>query len=144
MREEARLITEAPLAIMAPPSYAMSGSSSLKTMVRSKVAQGGAKEKVAPTRPTTSALSLKWKASDISGPSKCPIVMPLGNTVSHTSSSFHTTRPSLSYTVVDMRKPKEGYGKALMRKPAKKPMSKMVHQERSQNPRVHPSGSRGW
>ena len=37
VREEARLITEAPLAIMAPPSYAMSGCSSLKTMAHSKV-----------------------------------------------------------------------------------------------------------
>ena len=37
MREEARFITEAPLAIMAPPSYAMSGCSSLKTMAHSKV-----------------------------------------------------------------------------------------------------------
>jgi hypothetical protein len=65
VREEARLITEAPLAIMAPPSYAMSGGSSLKTMMRSKVPQGGAKEKkAAPTRPTTGILGLKWKASD--------------------------------------------------------------------------------
>ena len=45
VRKEARIITEAPLAIMAPPSYAMSGGSSLKTMARSKVPQGGAKEK---------------------------------------------------------------------------------------------------
>ena len=33
VREEARIITEAPLAIMAPPIYAMSGGSSLKTTV---------------------------------------------------------------------------------------------------------------
>ena len=36
VRKEARLITEAPLAIMAPPTYAISGGSSLKTMARSK------------------------------------------------------------------------------------------------------------
>ena len=59
-REEARLITEALLTIMAPPSYAMRGGSSLKTMVHSNVPQGGAKEKkTMPTRPTTSAISLK-------------------------------------------------------------------------------------
>ena len=63
MREEARLITKAPFAIMAPPSYAMSGGSSLKSMVRSKAPQGGAKEKKAtPTRPTTDAIGLKRKA----------------------------------------------------------------------------------
>ena len=50
--------------------------------------------------------------------------MPSRNTVSHASSSFQTARPSLSYTVVGVLKPKEGFGKALMRKPAKKPVSK--------------------
>ena len=125
VREEARLIIEAPLAIMAPPSYAISGGSSLKTMAHTKGLQGSAKEnKVAPTQPTTSAISLKWKAPDISKPSKCSIVMPSGNTVSHASLSFHIARPSLSYTMVGVRKPKGGYGKALMRKPAKKPVSK--------------------
>ena len=50
VREEARIITEAPLAIMAPPSYAMSGGSSLKTMAHYKAPLGGTKEKkVAPT-----------------------------------------------------------------------------------------------
>ena len=43
--EEPRLIPEAPLAIMAPPSYAMSGASSLKTTPHSKAPQGGAQEK---------------------------------------------------------------------------------------------------
>ena len=47
VREEARLITEAPLAIMEPPSYAISGRSSLKTTVHSKASQGGTKEKKA-------------------------------------------------------------------------------------------------
>jgi hypothetical protein len=47
--EEARIITEAPLAIMPPPTYTMSGGSSLKTTACSKVPQGGAKEKTAPT-----------------------------------------------------------------------------------------------
>jgi len=60
VREEVRLVTEAPLAIMAPPSYAMSDGSSLKTMVHSKASQGGTKEKkTAPTRPTTGAIGLK-------------------------------------------------------------------------------------
>jgi hypothetical protein len=69
VREEARLIIEAPLAIMAPPSYAMSGGSSLKTMTGPKAPLGGAKEKkVAPTHPTTGTISLKQKAPKISGP----------------------------------------------------------------------------
>jgi len=110
VREEARIITEASLAIMAPPSYAMRGGSSPKTMARSKAPQGGAKR----------------KAPDISGPSKRSVVTPSGNTVSHASSSFHTIRPSLSYTVVGVRKPDGGYGKVLMRKSAKKPVSKMA------------------
>jgi hypothetical protein len=53
VREEARLITEAPLAIMLP-SDAMSGGTSLKSTACSKAPLGGAKEKnVALTRPTT-------------------------------------------------------------------------------------------
>ena len=50
IREEAKAILEAPLAIMPPPSYAMSGGSSLKTTMHSKAPQHGAKEKkLAPT-----------------------------------------------------------------------------------------------
>ena len=83
VREEARLITEAPLAIMAPPSYAISGGSSLKIMACSKVPLGGAKEKKAmPTRPTTDAISLKRKAHEASGSSKRSFVTPSGSTVS--------------------------------------------------------------
>jgi hypothetical protein len=41
VREEARLITEEPLAIMPPPG-SMSGGSSLMSMAHSKVPQGGA------------------------------------------------------------------------------------------------------
>ena len=116
VREEARLITEVPLAIMAPPSYAMSGSSSLKTTACSKAPQGGAKEKkVEQTSPTTSAISLKRKAPEASGPSKLSLVTPLGKLVSRASSSLHTARPSLSYTIVSVRKPDRGYRKALMR-----------------------------
>ena len=70
-REEARLITEALLTIMAPPSYAMSGGSSLKTMAHSKAPQGGTKEKKAPpTRPTTGAIVLKRKAPEVNRQSK--------------------------------------------------------------------------
>jgi len=45
IREEAKAILEASLVIMAPPSYAMSGGSSLKTMTCSNEPQGGTKEK---------------------------------------------------------------------------------------------------
>ena len=83
VREEARLITEAPLAIIAPLSYAMGGCSSLKNMTCSKAPFGCTKEKkVAPTRPTTGALSLKQKAPKDSGPSKRCVVTPSGNSVS--------------------------------------------------------------
>ena len=103
----------------------MRGGSSLKTMVHSNVPQGGAKEKkTMPTRPTTSVVDLKRKAPNVSGPSKCSIITPSGNMVSHASLSFHTARPSLSYTVVGVRKPKGGYGKVLMHKLAKKSASK--------------------
>ena len=89
VREEARLITEAPLAIMAPPSYAMSGGSSLKTMACSKVAQGGAKEKKrTPKRPSTDAIGLKRKAPKVSGPSKRSVVTPSSKMDSCASSSF--------------------------------------------------------
>ena len=99
--EEPRLIPEAPLAIMAPPSYAMSGGSSLKTTTHSKAPLSSTKEKkVAPTRQTTGAIGLKRKAPDVSGPSNRSVVTPSGNTVSSAISSFHTARPSLSYTVV--------------------------------------------
>ena len=77
-----------------------------------------------PTRPTTGAIGLKRKAPDVSGPSNRSVVTPSGNTVSSAISSFHTARPSLSYTVVGVRKPEGGYGKALVRKPAKKPENK--------------------
>ena len=110
---------------MAPSSYAMSGGSSLKTTARSKAPQGGAKEKkTALARPTTSALGLKRKAPDVSRTSKRPVVMPSGNTVSHASLSFHTARPSLSYTIVGVQKSDGGYGKGLMRKLGKKSVSK--------------------
>ena len=115
VREEARLITEAPLAIMAPQSYDMSGGSNLKTTTRSKAPQDGTKEKkTVPTCPTADALGLKRKASNVSGPSKHPVVTPSGNMVSHASSSFHTARPRLSYTIVGMQKLDGGYGKGLM------------------------------
>jgi hypothetical protein len=45
MREEARIITETTFTIMPPPSYTMSGGSSLKSMERSNAPKGGAKEK---------------------------------------------------------------------------------------------------
>jgi hypothetical protein len=50
VREEARLNTEEPLAIMPPPSYTMSGGSSIKSTTCSMAPQGGMKEKkIAPT-----------------------------------------------------------------------------------------------
>jgi hypothetical protein len=39
------------------------------------------------------------------------------------SSSIPSARPSPSYTIVGIHKPDGGYGKALMRKLAKKPVS---------------------
>jgi hypothetical protein len=121
VQEEARLITKAPLAIMAPPN-SMSGGSSLKSTVCSKAPQGGAKEKkMVPAHPTTAAISLKRKGSNINKPSKRSHVTPSGT---HASSSIPSARPSLSYTIVGVHKPEGGYGKALMRKSAKKPESK--------------------
>jgi hypothetical protein len=52
--------------------------------------------------------------------------MSSGNTPSCASLSLNTSRPSLFYTIVSVRKPEGGYGKALMHKPAKKPVSKMA------------------
>jgi hypothetical protein len=118
MREEVMAILVAPLTIMPPPSYTMSGGSSLNTMEHSK------EKKMTPTLPTTGAIGLKRKAPNISGPCKRSVVTPSGNTVSRASSSFHTARPSLSYTMVGVRKPKGGYGKVLMRKPTKKSENK--------------------
>jgi hypothetical protein len=123
VREEARLITETPLAIMPPSSY-MSGGSSIKSMARSNMPKGGAKEKKkAPACPTTSAIGLKRKAPVSSESSKHTNVTPSSNSVSQASSSIPSTRPSPSYTMVGVRKPDGGYGKALMRKTAKKPVS---------------------
>jgi hypothetical protein len=119
--EEARLIIEAPLAIMAPPN-SMSVGSSLKSTACSKAPQGGSKEKkTTPAHPTTGAIGLKRKGSSINEPSKHSHVMPSGT---HASSSIPSARPSLSYTIVRVCKPKGVYGKALMHKSAKKPKSK--------------------
>jgi hypothetical protein len=120
VQEEARLITEELLAIMGPPSY-MGGGSSTKSTVHSNASKGGNKEKKkAPARPTTEAIGLKRKAPDSSKPSKRSLVTPLGT---HASLSIPSTRLSPSYTVVGVRKPDGRHGKALMRKPAKKPVS---------------------
>jgi hypothetical protein len=71
VREETRIITETPLAIMPPPSHTMSGGSSLKSMACSNVPKDGAKEKKkVPARPTTSAIGLKRKT---------PVVANLAN-----------------------------------------------------------------
>jgi hypothetical protein len=143
VREEARLITEEPLAIMPPPG-SMSGGSSLKSTAHSKVPQGGAKEKkTVPTRPTTGAIGLKRKASNISNPSKRSSVMPSGNMVSCTSLSIPSAMPSPSYTIVGVRKPDGRYGKALMHKLAKKLVSKPTPSKKGWNPQMHPLGSRG-
>ena len=50
--------------------------------------------------------------------------MPSGKSVSRASSSLPTARPSPSYTIVGVRKPNRGYGKVLLRKPAKEPVRK--------------------
>jgi len=115
VKEEARLITKAPLAIMAPPSYSMSGGLSLKTMTRYKAPLRDAKEKKAvPTRATTGAIGLKRKAPEVSGPSKRSVVTPSGNSVSRASSSLPSTSPSPLYTMLGVRKPT----KKMVNKPA--------------------------
>ena len=119
------MITEAPLTIMPPPSYAISGGTSLRTTACSKAPLGGTKErKATPTIPITGAIGLKRKAPEVSGPSKRSLVTPSSNSVSHASLSMHIARPSLSYTMVGVCKPDGGYGKVLMRKPAKEPVCK--------------------
>jgi hypothetical protein len=93
----------------------------LKSMARSNAPKGGAEEKKkVPACPTTGTFGLKWKTPDSSKPSKHSLVMPSGTCA---SSSIPSARPSPSYTVVGIRKPDGGYGKALMCKPAKKPVS---------------------
>lgn len=78
--------------------------------------------KKAPLKRTTiSAIGLKRKAPEDSGPKKRTIVTPSGNLASRSRSSIPSTRPSPSYTIVGMRKPGEGYGKALMSKPKPPP-----------------------
>jgi hypothetical protein len=126
MREEAWAILETPFAIMPPPSYTMSGGTSLRSTACSKAPLGGAKEKKAPsTMPTTGAIGLKRKAPEVSGPKKQSFVTLSGNSVSRASSLMHTDRSSPSYTIVGMRKPDGRYGKALMHKPAKEPVRKL-------------------
>jgi hypothetical protein len=127
VQEEARIITETPLAIMLPPSHTMSGGSSLKSTARSNAPKGGAKEKKkASARPTTGATGLKRKAPVSSESSKRTNVTPLGNPVSCASSSIPSARPSPSYTMVSVCKPDGGYRKELMRKSAKKPISEQA------------------
>jgi hypothetical protein len=127
VREEAMAILEAPLAIMPPPSYTMSGGTSLKSTARSKAPLGGDNEKKAPsTRPTTNAIRLKRMVPEASELRKQSFVTPLGNSVSRASSSMHTARPSPSYTIVDVRKPNGGYRKALMHKLAKELVRKLT------------------
>jgi hypothetical protein len=89
--------------------------------VRSNAPKGGAKEKKkAPALPTTGAIGIKWKTLDSSEPSKRSLIMPSGT---RASSFIPSARSNPSYTVVGIRKPDGGYGKALMRKPAKKLVS---------------------
>jgi hypothetical protein len=71
VREEARIIMKTSLTIMLPPSHNMSGGLSTKSMARSNMPQGGAKEKKVPACPTIGAIGLKRKSPDSSGPSKC-------------------------------------------------------------------------
>jgi hypothetical protein len=79
-----------------------------------------------PAHPTIGVIGLKQKALVSSKSSKCTNVTPSGNSVSCASSSIPSTRPSPSYTVVGVRKPDGGYGKALMRNPAKKLVSELA------------------
>jgi hypothetical protein len=97
-------------------------------MARSNAPKGGTKEKKkAPACPTTGAIGIKWKTLNSSKPSKLSLVMPLGT---HASSSIPSARSNPSYTVVGIRKPDGGYGKALMRKQAKKLVSESTPSEK--------------
>jgi len=113
VREEARVITMMPLAIM-PSLSSMSGGTSLKYTACTKAPQGGAKSKQAPpTKPLMGITGLKRKAPKVG--EKKTHVTPSGSSVSRPN-----TRPSPSYTIVGVKKPDGGYSKALMRKPSPK------------------------
>jgi hypothetical protein len=69
-----------------------------------------------PWRPMMGAIGIKREATDISGSSKHPASTLSGGTSSINTSSFHTTRTSLSHTLVGIDLPNRGRGKGFMRK----------------------------
>jgi hypothetical protein len=100
-----------------PPlaSYGSSEGDSLKSMVRTRPPLIGAKIKAPPPqRPMMGAISIKRSATNIGGPSKRLASMLSGNTSS--TSSFHTTKASLSHTLVGIDLPNGGRGKGFMRR----------------------------
>jgi hypothetical protein len=118
VRAEILTLEATPLASLPPPtSHGHSESSSLKSTARTRPPLAGTKVKaVPPRRPTTSAIGVKRPASNINGPSK-----HLASTPSSTmTSSFHTTRASLSHILVGVDMPNWGRGKGFVQKVAPK------------------------
>ena len=107
VREEARVVMMALLAIMPPLLSGASGGTSVQSTTRTKAPQDGAQPRWAPL--SKSALGTdSFKRKIPESVTKSVHVMPLGNTIySH------------SYTVVGVQKPDGRSGKGLMRKPGK-------------------------
>lgn len=112
----------------------MSGGTSIWSTARTKSPQGGTKptsqvgtnpkpqvgatSKQAPAKKASTSAT-KRKALKDNGPKKRPSVTPSGDVASRSTSSTPSVCPS-SYTIIGVRKPNRGDGKALMRKPAPK------------------------
>jgi hypothetical protein len=117
-REQTQTLSITPLASLPPlASYGSSEGDSRKSTTRTRPPLTGANIKAAPPqRPTTGTISIKRAAMDIGGPSKRPAPTLAGGTSSINTSSFHTTRMSLSHTLVGIDLPNGGRGKGFMRK----------------------------
>jgi hypothetical protein len=119
VREETLTLEATSLASLPPPaSRGHSESSSLKSTARMRPPLAGAKVKaVPPQQPTMGTIGVKRPTSDINRPSKRPASIPSSSTM---TSSFHTTRASLSHTLVGVDMPNGGRGKGFIRKAAPK------------------------
>lgn len=123
--EEEIAITKTPLVVMLPPSSGTSGGTSVRSMAFTMTPCNGAKVKRAtPKRTSTGAIGLKKMHIKEHGPSCRPgkhykgsLVMPLGHVVHHSYSispiPASSPLPSPRFTIVGVKKPKGGYGKAL-------------------------------
>jgi hypothetical protein len=117
-REETQTFSITPLASLPPPtSYGSSEGDSRKSTARTRSPLTGANIKaLPPRRPTKGTIGIKRAAIDIGGPSKRLASTLAGGTSSINTSSFHTTRTSLSHTLVGIDLPNGGRGKGFMRK----------------------------